>query len=373
MVFLKAFCETNRVLEKAQICYCYNMTIFAPAKVNLHLAVMDKRHDGFHNLESLFLLINFGDYLHFELKTDKNIKIVMNEKNFTANQNGWKNYTTNHTNQHEHKNSLFPTPHSPHPTPHSLLPTPHSPHPTPHTPLPTQKNIIYKAVILFKELTGFDKGINIIVEKKIPVGGGLGGGSSDAAAALLALNKISGSPLNFKQLLEAAANLGSDVPFFIHKTTAARVTGRGEIIEPVEIPRLFLTLVNPGFPSGTAAAFNLLDKQRSLKNFNREPQIHVPLIQNIFFESAKTGKIFDAANSFKNFKNDFLEVFPEKEKLIYKNIIFELQENGAVYANLSGTGSTCFGVFNDEEKAEKAAANLRGKWEFVHRCNPVIQ
>jgi len=278
-------------------------SIFAPAKVNLHLKVLDKRQDGFHNIESLFLKLDFGDFLHFELNDDENLDIVMEIEN----------------------------------------------------------NIITKAVNLFKKKTGFNKGLKITVDKRIPIGGGLGGGSSDAASALLALNKIAGFPLTFNSLLEAAASLGSDVPFLMHETTAARVTGRGEIIEPVDVPKMFLVLINPGFSSDTAAAFKLLDKYREFGVKNERSKINTGSLNNSSFFIPHS-----------SFLNDFFYVFPEKEKLSYLNIISDLREQGAVYANLSGSGSTCFGVFENEERAFKAVKELGKKWQFVIKCSSFI-
>lgn len=285
------------------------LTVFAPAKVNLHLAVKDKRQDGFHNLKSLFLAVNFGDTLHFQLFEGKNeAKIEMEGLN---------------------------------------------------PPIPLQNNIVFKALSLFRDRTGFEKSVKITIEKRIPLGGGLGGGSSDASATLLALNKLSGSPLDRETLLEMALSLGSDVPFFASETAAAWVTGRGEFIRPVKTPPLFLVLSAPGRPSGTAAAFKLLDNYRAMSK-ETPTEDAVP-------------QIGDEIDFDKNtYKNDFLPVFEEKEKAAYNKIISRLKELGAVYANLSGAGSTCFGVFKEMESAQIAAQALRCDWDFVEICQPFI-
>jgi len=285
------------------------LTAISPAKVNLHLAVLEKRPDGFHNLESIFLAVNFADILHFEPYDGENTAEIVMEGLSVR--------------------------------------------------IPMEKNIIFKALSLFREKTGFTQGLKIKVEKRIPTGGGLGGGSSNAAAALLALNKLAGFPLNRGQLLETAASLGSDIPFFIYETAAARVTGRGEIVEPLEIPELFLVLVNPGFSSDTAAAYQLLDKKRELENITANDAV-LPFIK----------KNIDLSCFTKTFRNDFLPVFAEPEKSVYTGIISELRELGAQYANLSGTGSTCFGIFKEKEKAEKAALFLRVKWAFAECTTP---
>jgi 4-diphosphocytidyl-2-C-methyl-D-erythritol kinase len=278
-----------------------NLTVLAPAKVNLHLAVSGRRPDGFHDIESVFLAVDLADTLHFKLvELENSVEIVM-----------------------EHGS----------------------------VPIPPEENIIFRALSLFKAKTGFSKGLKIRVEKRIPIGGGLGGGSSNAASALLALNKLADNALNPDLLLEMGASLGSDVPFFLHETAAALVTGRGEKIEALSPPSLFLTLVNPGFSSGTAAAYALLDKKREGGKF--EPP-------------KSTVKKMD----FPTFINDFLPVFEEPESSVYNEIISRLKDLGAQYANLSGSGSTCFGVFEDRAKAINAAEILRSKWAFSEFCCP---
>ncbi|MDR2966123.1 MAG: 4-(cytidine 5'-diphospho)-2-C-methyl-D-erythritol kinase [Treponema sp.] len=294
------------------------MIVYAPAKVNLHLAVLDKRQDGFHNLESLFVTLNFSDILHFE-PFEAEIEGKMLELVMEGTQGG--------------------------------------------LDLPMEKNIIYKALSLFKKKSlslgkgDFNIGLRIRVEKRIPAGGGLGGGSSNAASTLLTLNSLAGSiygetPFDRSELLEMAACLGSDVPFFIHQVPAAWVTGRGEYIDPLKPPSWHFVLVNPGFQSDTAAAFKLLDESRAGNPEEAER------VKQEYRERMLLG-----------FYNDFLKVFPESQKSIYNKIISQLWDCGAEFANLSGAGSTCFGVFNEPEKAEKAALSLQKEWDFVHPCS----
>jgi 4-diphosphocytidyl-2-C-methyl-D-erythritol kinase len=284
-----------------------NLTVLAPAKVNLHLAVFGRRPDGFHDIESVFLAVDFADTLHFELAGRENgVEIVMEPGSFPDSSS---------------------------------------------VPIPPEGNIIFRALSLFKAKTGFSKGLKIKVEKRIPIGGGLGGGSSNAASALLALNKLADNALNRDLLLEMGASLGSDVPFFLQETAAALVTSRGEKIEALSPPNLFLTLVNPGFSSDTAAAYELLDKKREVGKA-APPKSTVKIMV------------------FSSFFNDFLPVFEEPESSVYNEIISRLRDLGAQYANLSGSGSTCFGVFGDRVKAMKAAETLRSKWNFSEFCCP---
>jgi len=283
-----------------------NSTILAPAKINLYLTVKDRRSDGFHNLESVFLAVDYTDILHFQaINSDNSCEIAMEGQNLS---------------------------------------------------ISAENNIIFKALSLFRSKTGFFQGVKVRVEKRIPPGGGLGGGSSNAASTLLAMNKMTGFPLDRSALLEMAAVLGSDVPFFIHETPAARVTGRGEQIEPIPAPQMFFVLVNPGFPSDTAAAFRLLDEHRA---------------NPLLYSSSHSSTLASLAPwrlGENSLANDFLPVFPEKEKAVYSEIICALLEQGAQNASLSGSGSTCFGVFNDWQQAKKAAQTLRGEWPFVQEC-----
>jgi len=309
------------------------ITVFSPAKVNLHLTVFDKRADGFHNLESVFLAVNFGDTLHFQTVNPENsIEITMKGMDSV---------------------------------------------------IPAEKNIIFKAISLFRQKTGFSKGLNITVEKRIPQGGGLGGGSSNAASTLLTLNRLAGLPCGKDALLDMAASLGSDVPFFVSETPAALVTGRGEQIQPIEAPSLYFTLVNPGFSSDTAAAFRLLDECREKETSHGGTKaqscrsLSVPNSQEISVNYPKyLRNMFNISdNNFVplclceiNFSNDFLSIFPEKEKSVYNAIISRLRELGAQFSGVSGTGSTCFGVFEDEQKAQKAAEIMRESWDFSVFC-----
>jgi len=292
------------------------ITIEAPAKINAHLQVGDRRLDGFHDLESLFLALAFGDTLHFETTpSEAGLEIAMNGP--------------------------------------AALPL----------AIPPAENIISRAVSLFRERTGFNQGLKVTVEKRIPPGGGLGGGSSDAAAALLAINRLAadGGLLDSAELLEMGASLGSDVPFFMYKTPAAWVSGRGERIQPIELPeamrKLAFVLVNPGFPSDTAEAYRLLDSWREGR---REEGGGVP--PGGWLSSLFPTSLFLAPHFF----NDFLPVLSDSDKgPVYQRMIDELRKLGADFAGLSGSGSTCFGVFSGQEQAEAAREVLSKSWPFV--------
>jgi 4-diphosphocytidyl-2-C-methyl-D-erythritol kinase len=300
------------------------MTITAPAKINLHLRITGRRPDGFHELESIFVALALGDTLRFEtVDRDGALEIAMNGR--------------------------FPGEKAP----------------------PMEQNIVFTAISRFRARSGWNRGIRALVEKRIPLGGGLGGGSSDAAAALAALNSLAaadGRRLESGALAALGASLGSDVPFFLHRnTTAAWVTGRGENIRPLDAPALAalsIVLVNPGFPSGTAGAFQLLDQYREAAC---PPAAAIG--EAAAAESALAGPPEDWP-----FTNDFLPVFIRAAGpagTAYTTILARLRETGAAFAGLSGSGSTCFGVFADRERAEKAGKTLSKKWAATFITKPL--
>ena len=291
--------------------------IEAPAKINLHLRVGDRRPDGIHDIESLFLALAFGDTLCLETASP------------------------------------------------AVQDTIHMTWPFTDPPvLPPEKNIISQAVSLFRSRTGFNQALKITVEKRIPLGGGLGGGSSDAAAVLLGLNRLASADgpagLSGAELAEMGASLGSDVSFFLKDMSLAWVCGRGEKIQPLELPEacrgLPLVLVNPGFPSGTAEAYRMLDLWRS---GNKERGVLNRCAPQVFEFGAKPGEW--------PFFNDFLPVVQAVSGtgMVYQQIIGSLRELGADFAGLSGSGSTCFGVFSARDKAELARESLIKRWPFV--------
>ena len=283
------------------------LTIGAPAKINLHLRVKNKRPDGFHELESIFFALDFGDTLYFEpCFPDGELKIEINAPPGVCEAGGDIDKA-----------------------------------------LPVSQNIIFKAVCLYRERTGFQKGLKIRLEKRIPLGGGLGGGSSDAASTLLALNTLAAQasvpgfkPLEAGSLDELGAFLGSDVPFFLKECRAAWISGRGERIQALTIPaRLWIVLVKPGFSSDTGEAYRMLDQFRDAHGTDREWP----------------------------YTNDFLPVFLHDKRVsaIYQEILADLKAQGSGFSGLSGAGSSCFGVFTQEKIAVQAYENLKSKWNFV--------
>jgi 4-diphosphocytidyl-2-C-methyl-D-erythritol kinase len=303
-----------------------NCTIGAPCKINLHLDIGEKRNDGFHSIESIFATLAFSDTLRLEFGgLDEEIRLFTN----------WE---------------------------------------TPAEGIPDEKNLVSRAISLFREQTGFKKGLSVRLDKRIPLGSGLGGGSSDAAAALLALNLLSGAALPMQSLTEMAAVLGSDVPFFL-TGGAAFVSGRGETVEPVKSPdQLWVVLAEPPFKSDTALAYRLLDRLRREGIIEEKARIpRETLFRALEGDSEKWP-----------FFNDFLPVFLCQEHsanaAIYRDILESLRGLGASFASLSGSGSSCFGVFSAKNTAEKAAERLRKEGNIAistfflaHRADPVLE
>jgi 4-diphosphocytidyl-2-C-methyl-D-erythritol kinase len=314
-------------VEKTPFGIC---TIEAPCKINLHLSVGKKRDDGFHSIESIFATLAFSDTLRFQISgLEGEIRLFTN----------WE---------------------------------------TPVEEILDEKNLIIRAISLFREQTGFKKGLIVRLDKRIPLGAGLGGGSSDAAATLLALNLFSGAALPMSYLAIMATALGSDTPFFLTCGTAF-VIGRGETVEPVKSPeRLWVVLAKPPFASDTASAYMLLDRLRAQGQIEEKAGIKREILLGALEGDSEKWPFY----------NDFLPVFLCRElsendsanRVIYRDILESLRNSGAAFAGLSGTGSCCFGVFRAKNKAEEAAEKLQKEGNtaistffLAHRANPVLE
>jgi 4-diphosphocytidyl-2-C-methyl-D-erythritol kinase len=299
--------------------------VAAPCKINLHLSVGERRADGYHDLQSIFQTLDFGDSLFFEFLEEKGRCDILVD-----------------------------------------------PPPGAGFALPPEENIVFKAVSLFRRRTGFDRGLRIRLEKRIPLGGGLGGGSSDAAAALGALDLLAETGLGLEELRALGLALGSDVPFFLADPPpgefigegwtsragcggAAWVSGRGERILPLESPSWPVVLVNPGFSSPTGEAFRRLDLWREGRSSGPEDApSQAELIGALAGDPAAWP-----------YRNDFLHG-GNGESSVYGHILSSLLGGGAGFAGLSGAGSTCFGVFNDGGGAERTAKLLLNEGFLVY-------
>lgn len=252
------------------------------AKINIGLQVLNKREDGFHNINSVFFpLFKLFDEMEFEKSSEISIDIE----------------------------------------PKSIS-------------IDLKSNIIYKTIIKLREFTNRDDiAANIKLYKRIPMGAGLGGGSSNAAETLLSLNELFNLNLSKEQLSEIAIQIGSDVPFFIEKKTAL-VTGRGEFFTFFDYnPNYSIHLYNPKINISTKWAYEQL--QRTYKAIEKVD------FASILLESATNPLLLK-----QKLYNDFeYAVFKEYPKLA--KIKEEIYKEGAVYAQMSGSGSTLFGFFDN--------------------------
>jgi 4-diphosphocytidyl-2-C-methyl-D-erythritol kinase len=255
------------------------MLLRAFAKINLGLRVVRKRADGFHDIETVFHRINLLDEIELTSR-DKGISFRSN-------------------------NTLLPR---------------------------DSSNLCVQAALLFQKETHTRKGVDILLHKNIPVGAGLGGGSSDAAAVLFALSELWNIPVPFMQLRTMALQLGSDVPYFLLDGSAF-ATGRGETLEyfPLEIP-YWIATVFPNEQIFTKWAYQNVTpddaRKKSLK------------------EILRTG-LHDCDYLQKHLRNDFEQpVFAAYPNV--RNVVNRFLDAGAKFVSLSGSGSSLFGFFENE-------------------------
>ncbi len=255
--------------------------IKTPAKINLGLNIVSKRKDGFHNIETFFYpLNNLYDMLTFTFSSD-----------FT--------FTSNNKNLNNERN-----------------------------------NLILKAHKLLEKVTRKKLNVTIKLEKKIPIGAGLGGGSSDAACTLTSLNNLFKLKLSFNQLLSMALQLGSDVPFFL-KSVPAVGKSRGEILEysNIKITKPIL-IVNPGIHISTEHAFQNITFEKNIFNYK------------YFLNNEKINYIYLKENLTNDFEKFIFAKYPSINKI--KTTMYN---SGALFSLMSGTGSTVYGIFETKKDA----------------------
>jgi 4-diphosphocytidyl-2-C-methyl-D-erythritol kinase len=281
-----------------------SLVLHANAKINFGLEILNKRNDGYHNINSIFLPICLSDELIITESPDLIIKLK------------------------------------------------------PDLGIPVEENLVYKAAIELKKAFDItESGANILIKKNIPIGAGLGGGSSDAATVLIGLAKIWNINIEPSQLLNLAVKLGSDIPFFLRNTPAI-VNGRGEQLEFFEYSLPYwILLVYPKINISTAWAYKSLKRTESkVKSTN---------FKKLILESQLNHNIFR-----ENIKNDFegivFENYPE-----ISQIKDSLYGSGAVFALLSGSGSSVYGMFDDYELCIRAEKIFSDYFTFI--CPPILK
>jgi len=263
----------------------------APAKLNLFLHVVGRRADGYHLLQSVFQLIDRGDTLHFDVRDDGRI----------------------------HRTNEVPG-------------------------VPEESDLIVRA--LRRLADAFEQrhgraapGIDVAIEKILPMGGGLGGGSSDAATALMAANHLWDAGFNDEELMDIGLPLGADIPFFIYGRTAF-VEGVGEAMQPVAGPDCWYVVIEPGVAVPTPAIFTAEDLTRDTNPLRIAD--------------------FPAAHLLSEFGKNDLQAVASRLFPPVAQAIEWLGQYGA--ARMTGSGACVFCAFSGEAQADQVLGQVPGIW-----------
>jgi 4-diphosphocytidyl-2-C-methyl-D-erythritol kinase len=266
------------------------------AKINLGLKILFKRPDGYHEIRTIFQTISLHDHLRLTLSPDSHISIECTDPS---------------------------------------LPT-------------DQRNLVYRACAMWKEERGWKGGARAKLEKAIPTGSGLGGGSSDAAVTLLGLERLTGDRLDFSARFKLASALGSDVPAFLF---GGRVLGcgRGEEVYPlVDVPRKHCLVVHPPFPISTAEAYQ--EASRKLTSADSGFKLNAFGVWSQY-----------PFNHWGPAENDFEEVvfakWPELGEMKDQFI-----RAGAETASLTGSGSAIYAIFDSARQSTQARKSVPAEW-----------
>lgn len=268
------------------------------AKINVGLKVLAKRPDGFHEIRTIYQTVGLADRLAVTISSrGKGIRVECNHRELTSGRD----------------------------------------------------NLVYRAAELWKRACGFRGAISLRLEKKIPMGAGLGGGSSDAAATVLALERLNGNHLGLSARLKLAAKLGSDVPLFF---LGGRVLGcgRGEEVYPLtDLPARHCLIVFPGFSVSTAEAYRALGLRLTERTEDRK-------INTLGMRSPFPLEEWGPA------ENDFewfvFARWPELAK-----VKRQLIRAGAETASLTGSGSALYAVYESAQQLNRAASQVPAGWK----------
>ncbi|MGZ4984434.1 MAG: 4-(cytidine 5'-diphospho)-2-C-methyl-D-erythritol kinase [Chthoniobacterales bacterium] len=263
-----------------------SMELHAPAKINLSFKILGRRDDGFHEIETLMAPVSLFDRLIIVRgEPDEKVEFVCDDASLPSNAD----------------------------------------------------NLVVQAAELFLRSTNTRTGLRIELQKNIPHGAGLGGGSSDAASVLLGLNELLATRLDEKKLAELAAEIGSDVPFFIYRS-AAMCRGRGELVTPTSLPRkLSLLLLKPGFGVPTPWAYSRWKDSKEWPDIDYSPQ------------------------SFRDFTfvNDLERPVFEKYLFLARLKMWLRKQPEVGVAILSGSGSTVFAVLREGANGDSLGKRAR--------------
>jgi 4-diphosphocytidyl-2-C-methyl-D-erythritol kinase len=256
-----------------------------PAKVNLYLKVLGRRQDGYHELVTVMQPLALADVLRLTPGRELTFECR-------------------------------------------------------HPEVPSgEENLVWRAAQKFAAATGREPRVHIQLEKHIPVAAGLGGGSSDAANTLMALNDLAARPLNTPALHGLAAELGADVPFFLGRGPAVG-RGIGTQLSPLDLPPYWYVLLNPGLALSTAWVYAHLDLDALARN------------------GAPLWSTWDGEHPGAWVAND-LETVTLRQYPGLRDLLARLSQAGALAQGMSGSGPTLFGLFREAEAAQAAARRLR--------------
>ena len=273
------------------------MEALAYAKLNLSLDVLGRRPDGYHDLCMVMQSVSLHDTISMTPNGGERMRV-------------WTNL--------------------------SFLPT-------------GEKNLAAAAALRFREALGRPpEGLDIRIEKRIPVCAGMGGGSSDAAAVLRALNEREGRPFTPEELARIGEQVGSDVPYCVLGGTAL-AEGRGEVLTPLpSLPRCWVAACKPDFPISTPELFARIDSRR----LRRRPDTAG------MRAALEAG---DLAGVARRMYNVFEDVLPPRYQARVQELKSGLIQQGALGVSMSGTGPTVFGLFQSRDEAERAVRRLEGE------------
>lgn len=264
------------------------ITLNAYAKINLGLDVVGRLPNGYHEVKMIMQNVNIYDTLTFEKRKDSQIVITSSDSELPLDEN----------------------------------------------------NLIYKAVLLLRELTGDTQGVSISLEKRIPVAAGMAGGSTDAAATLIGVNQLLELGISHEMLVEKSVKIGADVPYCVLGKTALS-EGIGEKLTPIPMPpQTHLVVAKPDINVSTPVVYKKLD---SIKGYEH------PDIDGVLEAIQKQ----DLATMTKKLAN-VLELVTIEDYPIIADIKNMMQSQGALGALMSGSGPSVFGIFEEEAKAKAA-------------------
>ena len=269
------------------------MRLRALAKINLGLDILRKREDGYHEVRMIMQTIQMYDVLKMKKVKKPGISLSVNY--------------------------------------------PYSPS--------DERNLVYKAAKLLMDEFQVKEGVDICLEKFIPVAAGMAGGSSDAAAAMVGINRLFKLGLSERELMDRAVNIGADVPYCIMRGTAL-AEGIGEKLTRIaQIPDCFVLIGKPGISVSTKMAYESLQLDKISSHPDIDGMIRDIENGDLLTMTEKMGNVFEPG---------IIEKYP-----VIGEIKDLMEDNGALKAMMSGSGPTVFGIFDDREKMEAAAAVLR--------------